>query len=290
MSTHDHTHDAGKSRKPLSADEAAVLDGVIARLSANDRVPADPAKLLDVDPSCEQGKRALGWMKVIGHCPCDTPAVDLAKRTMARVNESRLRQKFTRPATGWRTRSASWTWAEFGAVAAMLVIGFVLLWPVVHRTPQDTARLAGGAGGNSLNMAGQSMGTYGNSLTSLFKSPWNTPPTLSTPADSFNAYNPSPTEPRAGLLRIEPFNPLQPDGRRLLTIAVPDAANSPDYGLSGLQQGAGQYLNIQRPDGMRLRIQLPADAHVRWSDNPAGPGGIWIIRGTFPAANQTDNK
>lgn len=266
--------------KHLSADEAAVLDGVLAKLSAYDRVPPDPASTLDIDPASDKGRCATGWMRVIAQCPCDTPPVDLAQRTMAKINEARLREKFTKPAT--RHGASRWTWTEFGAVAAMLVIGLVLLFPVIHRTPNDNARVA--TSSNDMSVTANAMGSYGGNLTSIFKSPWNTPPTLS---DSFNTIDFSDTNPVPGIIRVKPLDPSQPNGLRLLTVTLPDPATTPGltFGFSGALQGNGQTLHVQRPDGMRFRIPLPPDVQVQWNDpTPGNAGqGMWIIQGTIPA-------
>lgn len=286
MSTTPDTPKPDMPRKPLSDDEAAVLDGVLAHLSAYDRVPADPKRVLDVDGCCEKSKRAIQWMNVIGQCPCDTPPVDLTHRTLAKIKEARLREKFaaSAPAVGRRTH---WSWAEFGAVAAMFVIGVVLLWPVVHRTPQDTARTIAN---NNMSVAGTAMGSYGNSLNSLFKSPWVSPPTL-TGLDNFNLDLP-PAERGPGLIRVSPLDPAHPGGQRLLTVTIPDPATTPglSFGFSAATQGDGQFLHIQRPDGMRFRIQLPPDIQVHWNDNNPSGHGMWIIRGTLPPATESQQN
>ncbi len=112
----------------------------------------------------DKATRVSHLLDMIGYLPADAPADDLVQRTIARIENATAREReivgviqhveAQRPAaTGTGSASSAavamshgdtpiaFRWRELIAVAAMLLIGFSLLFPVMNRTRSDAMRV-----------------------------------------------------------------------------------------------------------------------------------------------------
>ncbi len=91
----------------------------------------------------------------------DVVPEDLVERTLARIHEARQRQRFAQQVQVLGDGSGSaynrFQWGELLTVAAVILIGASLLWPVLDRVRGDARRVA--CSGN-LAVAGQAIDRY----------------------------------------------------------------------------------------------------------------------------------
>ncbi|MCC6681616.1 MAG: hypothetical protein IT445_12005 [Phycisphaeraceae bacterium] len=142
--------------RSLSPADGIVLDAVLEARSRDlepgytGPMPAD---------SAQRAQRIESILSVLGQYPLQEPADDLAERTMARLRESRQRERFAeqvamlrgpRPSTGA-------SWRQVVAAAAVFLLGFSLLLPTLERNRQESQRLVGAS---HLASAGMGFGQY----------------------------------------------------------------------------------------------------------------------------------
>lgn len=148
-----HTQPAPEKARQLSPADAEVLDAILeARAKGLDRGPI-PAG------SADRADRVRGVLQLLEQYPVEEPAEDLTQRTLARLREVRQRERFAqqvqmlsapRPTMGV-------TWQQVIASAAMFLIGFSLLMPVLQRNQEQSRQLGGAA---NLAAAGVGFGQY----------------------------------------------------------------------------------------------------------------------------------
>lgn len=87
--------------------------------------------------------RVASLLALLNHWPVEEPSPDLIDRTLAGIRQldrqRRLAVQIQALAAG---RSWSLAWRELAAVAAVVLIGLSLLWPVLAWTRQEARRLA----------------------------------------------------------------------------------------------------------------------------------------------------
>lgn len=154
----------------LSEADAAELDAMLeagaqhkALLSlADDKPHGNGDEATTQVASQGSGQRACRiaqLMGLIGSCPVEDASVDLVEQTLARLADARQRQRFTQQvqALGGGSGPSVYWWRELATVAAVLMIGFSLLWPVMERVRADARRVACA---NNLAAVGSAMGRY----------------------------------------------------------------------------------------------------------------------------------
>lgn len=143
--------DAPQSRafRTLSPADGDALDAILeARARGLDRGPLPPG-------SADRAERIERLLGLLDRYPADEPAEDLTQRTMDRVRQARQRERFAQQVqmlTGPRS-GLGVGWRQIAAAAAVFIIGFSLLLPVMQRTRTESQRLMGAS-----NLAAASVG------------------------------------------------------------------------------------------------------------------------------------
>jgi len=137
----------------LNPADAAVLDALLearARGLEQGPMPAD---------SAHRAERVRGLLQLLDQYPVEEPAEDLTQRTLARLRAARQRERFAqqvqmlaapRPSLGV-------TWQQVVASAAIFIVGFSLLMPVLDRNAEQAQQQLSAA---SLAEAGVGFGQY----------------------------------------------------------------------------------------------------------------------------------
>ena len=161
---------AGAGSASHSVSEQSDFDVLDQLLESGARGDMSAARAIS---QSERGHRVSKWLDLIDHLPAEPPAEDLVARTMSRIAQRSQRREVLariddrRPAaielapTGTMGRASmpaiAFRWNELIAVAAVLMIGVSLLWPVMARTRTDAMRVACAA---NLATAGVGMKNY----------------------------------------------------------------------------------------------------------------------------------
>ena len=145
----------------LSPQDARVLDhlmdghasGAGPKLKLTEPAMPDPR-----DPQNPlRAVRISQVLDLIGQCPAAPPADDLVERTIAHIQSEKQRQRFASQIQSLADSGPGFGWSELMTVAAVLLIGLSLLWPVLERSRAEARRLACA---NNLAAAGQAFGQY----------------------------------------------------------------------------------------------------------------------------------
>ena len=106
----------------------------------------------------ERSEKVSRVMSLIGSCPTAPPLDDLVERTMARVRDSQQRQRFAQQIEAMSAPPVRAYWLrELMTVAAVILIGVSLIWPVLDRVRVDARRVACA---NNLALAGSGFSRY----------------------------------------------------------------------------------------------------------------------------------
>lgn len=147
----------------LSPQEAQVLDSLLESMAAQARAQAygGCVEVTATDPAApgdaQTVERVASLLHLIGQCPAGEPSLDLTQKTLERVADARRQRWFAEQAQALAAPRGGMGWNEVGALAAILLIGASLLWPIVGRVRSDARKLA--CAGN-LQTAGLAMGRY----------------------------------------------------------------------------------------------------------------------------------
>ena len=140
-----------------------VLDALIESMSPGQspphRLATDVAKQGLDDEAVDRVEPMARLLDTVGQAPVDDPPADLVANTMQAVADANQRKRFGHQIqTLAAGPSLSFRWRELITVAAVLMIGVSLLWPVMNRFRVD-ARQA--RCGRNLANAGMAFGKYG---------------------------------------------------------------------------------------------------------------------------------
>jgi hypothetical protein len=152
------------SRPALSPEEARVLDALMESISAGHSChtyesDAAAAREFPAAAPGSEAARVQACLKLIAHCPCEAPSLDLTQKTLERIAEVRRKQWFAEQAQALAAPRGGMGWNNVGAIAAMLLISASLIWPVLGRVRSDSRRIACAT---NLESAGMAMGSYAN--------------------------------------------------------------------------------------------------------------------------------
>ena len=106
------------------------------------------------DERTETMKRLL---ITLASCPAATPRADLMSRTLERINNIKQQRRFAEQIQTLSGPRPGFNWSELTAVAAIILIGVSLIWPMLARTRSEARRIACA---NNLAVAGQAIGRY----------------------------------------------------------------------------------------------------------------------------------
>lgn len=105
-----------------------------------------------------QRKAKVGQLLgVLARCPAEAPPADLRQRTLERIALARQRERFNEQIGALSAPTPAFRWGELITVAAMLMIGTSLLWPMLSRTRAEARRVACAT---NLAAAGMGLGNY----------------------------------------------------------------------------------------------------------------------------------
>src|SRR5690606_8511987 len=109
--------------------------------------------------AADRARRITQWLDLIEQDPAEPAPDDLTQRTLARVQAIRQQHRFAQQVEMLREprRSLGVDWRQLVTAAAMFLIAFSLLMPVLSRTRADAQRVA--CAGN-LAAAGSAIGAY----------------------------------------------------------------------------------------------------------------------------------
>jgi hypothetical protein len=156
---HEHPHGRHLT---LSEEDARAVDALLsARADASAgptlRLTSDEGSNAPIDPA--RLNRVAAVLKVLDQCPASDPPEDLTKRTLARIAQSRGRERMLAEMGigGGGSGGRGFGWGEMVAAAAVLIIGVSLALPMLDYHRQEARRVA--CLGN-LGSVAKAMGTY----------------------------------------------------------------------------------------------------------------------------------
>lgn len=144
--TDDRNHPPGVR---LSRSDAALWDALF---EGRNRAQAESSS--DVTMQAERLRRL---MSLLDACPVENPSADLVQRTLSRIQQQEDRRRFAMQVDALVTPDPAFRWRELSAVAAVLMIGFAVMWPVLSQARQDARRIACQ---QNLGVAGQGLSRY----------------------------------------------------------------------------------------------------------------------------------
>ncbi len=142
--------------RSLSPADGIVLDAVLEARSRDlepgytGPMPAD---------SAQRAQRINQLLNLLAQYPLEDPADDLIERTMAKLRETRQRERFAEQVAMLRgpRPSVGAGWRQIVAAVAVFLVGFSLLLPTLERNRQESQRLVGAS---HLASAGMGFGQY----------------------------------------------------------------------------------------------------------------------------------
>lgn len=146
----------------LSPDDALALDALLdqRRLHAGDLrltpgtpgIPGTPASLAasatSDGPAAGEAsdprrmQRVASLLSLLEQCPAEEPSPSLAERTLAAVHNQRQRERFVQQVSALTAPTVAFRWNELIAVAAVLMIGVSLAWPLLSESRSEARRIA----------------------------------------------------------------------------------------------------------------------------------------------------
>jgi len=152
MRVHESSSDDLAPRTPLtqlSEADGQVFDALLEARRAGGKPRTDDART----------QKVAELMALLDKFPAATPSLDLTAKTMARIRQQRVLEREVETVGSRGLMIGQFRWAEFGAVAAMLVIGVSLLWPSLERVRTDARATTCQS---KLARAGMAIGQYAN--------------------------------------------------------------------------------------------------------------------------------
>jgi hypothetical protein len=151
----------------LSPDDGRALDALLETRAAQDstgRTAAQAGFRLAASPSNKSGgaaddraRRVEAVLHLLDQCPAEDPPADLLERAMTGIANQRQKDRFARQVESVSTPPVAFRWTELIAVAAVLLIGVSLMWPVLSHSRSEARKAECQA---NLGAAGAAMGSY----------------------------------------------------------------------------------------------------------------------------------
>ncbi len=111
-------------------------------------------------PAAEAGdERVAQMLKLLNEWPVEDPPADLTQRTLTRITDHEQRQRLAMNIQALSAPAVAFRWRELMTVAAVVLIGLSLLWPMLAQTRDEARRIACQA---RLGSAGMAIGDYAN--------------------------------------------------------------------------------------------------------------------------------
>ncbi len=270
-------------RPQLSTAEARAVDALLASL-AQARTERDTSSTLRLTSHesalppdhAPKAAKVAQLFSLIGQCPVDNPPADLTRRTLERIADDRRRRWFAEQAQALAAPRVGMSWREIAAVAAILVLGFSLLFPMVGRLREDARRVA--CAGN-LQTAGMAIGRYAaDNQDSMPRLPitagqpwWNVgqqtgkgQPVQSNSAHTYLLV-------RQGYVSPDALNcPDNPNAGRGLTRDMHDWRNASEVGFS-TQNQYGEPIKLSRIPGNNLSLMADKNPLFGGQVRPGAP-------------------
>lgn len=169
------TQESLKSRclSELCRADAEVLDRIIEnewRLSGGEsrdgllKFEASYAAFSSEEESSERREKMGALLSVIGCGEVAEPAGDLVGRTLAAIQEVKQKQRFAEQIQALGGPDLGLRWREFVAVAAAIVIGVSVGWPMLARSSEHARRVACS---NNLATTGAAIGGYAQDANNM---------------------------------------------------------------------------------------------------------------------------
>lgn len=149
-----------RAPRTLSAQDAEVVDRLLASLSASGAESGSGEWTSDGSPRSERVCRLMG---LIDAWPAQEPPADLTQRTLARIGQVEQQARFDRQIhalkLGGRPTAAPrrFGWNDLAAIAAMLIAAFSLGLPMLSTSRGQSRQIACA---NNLRTAGAAMAGY----------------------------------------------------------------------------------------------------------------------------------
>lgn len=143
----------GDSAARLSQADAALWDAMMAQAHARQGLADIP---LDRTAQARQIQRLMAILNA-ANADLPLPSEDLVQRTLSQIQQQENRRRFAMQVDALVTPDPAFRWRELSAVAAVLMIGMAVMWPVLSQARQEARRVACQ---QHLGVAGQAMARY----------------------------------------------------------------------------------------------------------------------------------
>jgi hypothetical protein len=130
----DAQHDNPMKIVGLSPQDAQAVDHVL-----DGGAPGAPG---DAPADARRVAKVRDVLALLDQWEAQQPPADLARRTMERINDVRNRRRFAEQAQALAGAPGAFRWSELIAVAAVLMIGLSVMWPVLSQMRDDARRVA----------------------------------------------------------------------------------------------------------------------------------------------------
>lgn len=154
-------HEPNKRLYTLRPAEAEAFDRLLAARTpegtlhlADDRPTGPKDAATAADPAAQRVAAVLG---LLDQCPAEDPPADLLTRALERVADERQRLRFARQLEAVSSPPVAFRWTELITVAAVLMLGVAVIWPLLARTSSQARQAA--CAGNERGI-GQAVAAY----------------------------------------------------------------------------------------------------------------------------------
>ena len=195
----------------LSAADAAAVDRALAALWADPRQSPEtigsqpgnqnasppetsPETSPETPPEMTAGAQVAKLLALLAQCPAEEPPANLTPNTLLRITDYEQRQRLAMQIQALAGPTVAFQWRELLTVAAVLLLGLSVLWPMLAQSRLEAQRVAclgrmGAAGEAINNYAAANAGFMPRQPTASWASAgMNTPTNQPATSNSANLY------------------------------------------------------------------------------------------------------
>jgi hypothetical protein len=239
----------------LGPADAAAVDSALESRARQQTSPQTAAGLhlagaaVASEQEAVRARRVAELFALLDRCPVQDPPADLTDRALARIAHLRQQRRFARQVDDLTAPPVAFRWTELLAVAAVLMLGLSVLWPMLVHSRHDALQQDCA---KNLAVAGSAIGSYANDHDDL-------PPRLPVKPGSVWWNVGAPAEPggaaqsnSAHLYRLVRLGYVEPSA-----LACPENANAPrdlSAGQADWPNGLAISYSYQNQFGPEVRL------------------------------------